>query len=308
MPRRPDAARAFLRQNPSLDELCAAYPAEWEAVERELGQIVARGDVKELQAVIAAVSRSPSSARRRARSKPEQDEQIAAEIRRQMAAAALRRQRVALATGVDDGTVRFGFVNGWVLQKLLFARALDRKPVSMFWFRIIWPLCRQRRFLMSLVQPKGIYCFYSKRLVHALAELIGDASCVEIAAGDGTLTRFLADEGVQITATDDYSWKERIQFPDFVRRQDARTALRVHQPRVVICSWPPAGNPFEREVFKTRSVEMYVVISSRHEFGAGNWAAYRAQTGFDFAEVPALSRLVLPPELEAAVYVFRRLT
>ncbi len=168
-----------------------------------------------------------------------------------MAAAALRQLRVALATGVDGGTVRFNRVNGLVLQRLLFKRALERKPVSMFWFRVLWPLVWQRPFVMSVVQPSGIYCFYSKRLIE-------------------------------------------------------RLAISVHQPEVVICSWPPAGNPFERDVFKTRSVQLYVLIGSRHEFSSGNWTAYRAESGFEFVEDPALSRLVLPPELEAAVYVFRR--
>jgi hypothetical protein len=75
---------------------------------------------------------------------------------------------------------------------------------------------------------------------------------------------------------------------------------------VVICSWPPAGNDFEREVFRTATVALYVVVGSRHRFATGNWAAYEEQAEFDFAEDPELGRLVLPPELDAAVYVFRR--
>ena len=54
-------------------------------------------------------------------------------------------------------------LNGFVAQRLLFARGLERKPVSMRRFRLIWPLLWQRRRLMPLVQPKGIYCFYSRR-------------------------------------------------------------------------------------------------------------------------------------------------
>ena len=74
----------------------------------------------------------------------------------------------------------------------------------------------------------------------------------------------------------------------------------------MICSWPPAGNDFEREVFETGSVELYVVVASKHQFATGNWEAYEEQTAFAFADDPALSKLVLPPELDAAVYVFRR--
>jgi hypothetical protein len=181
-----------------------------------------------------------------------------------------------------------------------------RKPVSMRWFRIIWPLLSQRRLLMPLVEPQGIYCFYSRSLVRRLAEMIGDRSCLEIAAGDGTLSRFLAQQGVRIVATDDHSWQSTIDFPVEVLRQDAREALRRHSPEVVICSWPPPGNTFERNVFATASVDLYVVIASRHEFAAGDWAAYRGQSTFDLDDDRELGRLVLPPELEPAVYLFRR--
>jgi hypothetical protein len=59
-------------------------------------------------------------------------------------------------------------------------------------------------------------------------------------------------------------------------------------------------------VFTTPNVELYVVIGSRHEFASGDWVAYEQQTDFTFAEDPMLSRLVLPPEIEPAVYVLRR--
>ena len=159
---------------------------------------------------------------------------------------------------------------------------------------------------MPLVQPKGIYCFYTRELVAALAAIIDGRPCLEVAAGDGTLSRFLRAAGVAITTTDDASWQPVISYPADVIRQGAREALRAHAPHVVLCSWPPAGNAFERFVFDTRSVETYVMIGSRHAFAAGSFAAYEAQTGFAYAEEPALSRLILPPELEAAVYVFHR--
>jgi hypothetical protein len=59
-------------------------------------------------------------------------------------------------------------------------------------------------------------------------------------------------------------------------------------------------------VFRTRSVELYVVIASKHAFAAGNWDDYRSQEAFTMVEDEALGGLVLPPELESAVYVFRR--
>ena len=304
MQRTAESVQQWLGKNPSLDELQARFPLIWEPVAHNIADALSRQDYDALTAMTVAASQPGS--RKRPRSKQDYDALVQGEVRRRMTTAALAQARFSLATGVADGPVRFNWFNGTVLQRLLFAHDLERKPVSRFWFRLFWPLLSQRRFLMALVQPKGIYCFYSKQLISGLAELIGTSPCLEIAAGDGTLSRLLTEHGTKVTATDDYSWKDRVQFNDAVLRQEATTALRVHQPEVVICSWPPAANRFERAVFTTRSVQLYVVISTRHEFSSGDWATYRKQYGFDFEEVPALSRLVLPPELDPAVYVFRR--
>lgn len=267
-----------------------AHPREWDQVQKEIAAVVGTGDPDKLRAYVQRVSHGGAE-----------------DVKRVMAVEALRKLCVSAATGVKSGTVRFNLVNGWLAQRLLFrGKGLDRKPVSMAWFTVIWPLLTQKAFLMPLVEPKGIYCFYSRRLVKELAAMIGDRPALEIAAGDGTLSRFLAAEGVDVTATDDGSWSHSIEFPDDVLREDAITALRRREPQVVLCSWPPAGNAFEAEIFRTRSVELYVVIASQHAFASGNWAAYERQRDFSYEQDARLSQLVLPPELEGAVYVFRR--
>ena len=299
-----DDVRAWLAQQPSLEELRTGFPEEWELVQRELAPVIERGDIDELKAYVLAVTQ-PTAPRSRG-SRHDERELVAPAVRRRIAAEHLRRMALSAASGTREGRVRFNLVNGYIAQKLLFAHDLERKPVSLRWFRVIWPLLPQRGLLMPLVLRKGIYCFYSRALIRKLARMIGDRGCLEIAAGDGTLSRFLADAGVAITATDDHSWQHSISFPETVRRQDAVKALRVYEPRVVVCSWPPANNSFEREIFRTSSVQLYIVIGSQHRFATGNWAAYEEQEEFVFSEDPALSRLVVPPELEAAVYVFRR--
>lgn len=288
----PDDVGAWLATKPSLRELRAAYPDDWHAVQRELRDVVNSGDPRRLQDYVQ---------------RPAGGTGAAADVRREMKKAAVRKLCVAAATGVTKGKVRFNLVNGWLAQRLLFrGKGLERKPVSLFWFSVVWPLLSQKSFLMPLVEPKGIYCFYSRRLVRELTRMIGERTTLEIAAGDGTLSRFLAAEGVDVTATDDHSWDHSIDFPGDVLRQDARTGLREHQPQAVVCSWPPAGNDFEEHVFRTPSVELYVVIASQHAFASGNWNAYEKQDGFSYEQSDELSRLVLPPELEGAVYVFRR--
>ncbi|MBI1844589.1 MAG: hypothetical protein HYR89_08295 [Actinobacteria bacterium] len=309
--RNPKDVHRWLEGSPSVAELAETFPREWQEVQHELGQVLAEGDEDRLVAYIAGLSTPRGGGYRRrgsGRGRVPNDEQalLSLQIRRHLAAALLRQMRLQIATGVTEGRIRFNLLNGFVAQKLLFARGLDRKPVSLHWFRLVWPLLWQKRLLMPLVEPKGIYCFYSKPFMKQLAAMIGKRSCLEIAAGDGTLARFLEAEGVSTIATDDYSWSHSVTYPETVLRKDAAAALRRHQPEVVICSWPPAGNRFEREVFRTRSVQLYIVIGSHSEHNSGNWADYKRQSAFTFGEDPALSRLVLPPEVGAAVYVFRR--
>jgi len=290
-------ARAWLRSEPPLKELQERYPDEWDEVLQKLTLLFQQGKSAVITAYLQQLSRKSAA---------DKNGDLRHAVRYQMARAAVRQHYISVASGVESGTVRFNLLNGLVAQRLLFAHDLVRKPVSMFWFRLLWPLLWQRRFLMPLVQPKGIYCFYSRQLVDRLADIIGNRNCLEIAAGDGTLSRFLRDRGVRITTTDDYSWAHAVSYPEWVVRSEAREALSRYAPETVICSWPPAANDFEKKIFRTRSVQQYILIASRHRHAAGDWDAYEEQQAFTMQEVPELSKLVLPPELDAAVYLFTR--
>ncbi|MEI6214962.1 MAG: hypothetical protein WCP10_12725 [Desulfuromonadales bacterium] len=300
----------WLKTDPPLNELQSKYPEIWNDVQRDIATIVNSGTTAELQAYLKHSSALGAQLTRKLRASRGDKKVLEATLRQivsnRMAQIAVRQHCIAEATGIEKGKVRFNRLNGYVAQKLLFRDGLERKPASLFWFRLLWPLVWQKRLLMPLVQPEGIYCFYTRELVRELAGMIGARNCLEIAAGDGSLSRFLQQRGVRITATDDYSWQHQVAYPDFVVKQEAREALRLRAPEVVVCSWPPANNSFEGQVFRTKSVQLYIVIGSRHRFAAGNWDEYSRQSAFDFAEEQRLSGLVLPPELDSAVYIFRR--
>lgn len=299
----PKKILQWLKTTPSLNQLSERYPDQWARVQRDISAAYERSKTGEKPPAAAA---KPSSVKPQTGKKL--DPALAQFIRHRMAQLAVRNYGLIAASGVKSGVIRFNWLNGAIVNRLLFADDLVRKPASLFWFRLIWPLVWQRKRLMLLAEPEGIYCFYSRQLIERLAALIGGRSCLEIAAGDGTLTRFLQERGVQITATDNCSWTHSVKFPDSVVKRDAKEALRTYAPEVVICSWPPAGNDFEARVFKTRSVQMYIVIGSKHKFAAGNWNEYDRQTAFDVAEEQSLGRLVLPPELGCAVTIFKRKT
>ena len=300
----------WLKTNPPLDELCSRYPKEWAAVQQDISAIVERGHAEELKSYLERLSAQAALAKPSAGNRQKNREAALSQfIRSRMAHESVKKlclATLAAEAGVTKGKLRFNLLNGYIAQKLLFSRGLERKPVSLFWFRLFWPLVWQKKRLMPLVQPRGIYCFYSRALVEALAGMIASRSCLEIGAGDGTLTRFLKDQGVRLTATDNHGWNKAVEYPEWVVKLDAREALARYAPEVVICSWPPAQNDFERDVFNTPSVQLYIVIGSRHQFAFGNWKDYRQQSAFALEEDKKLGALVVPPELGAAVYVFRR--
>jgi hypothetical protein len=308
-PRRSGDVARWLRERPSLAELRAAYPDEWKHVEEHVASLVRGQDPDRLRAWLADAARPPGAARPgavgRGHARPRKVV-VSEVIRRHMTIEAVRQAALRVETGVTGSRLRLGLVNGWIMQRLLFERGLRRKAVSWPAFRLVWPLLTQRRRLMPLVMPQGVYCFYARPLLRGLARIVGDRPCLEIAAGDGTLSRLLAEYGVRVTATDDHSWDADVHYDDSVARLDAVSALAAHRPEVVICSWPPPGNTFERQVFATRSVQTYVVVTARNESVAGNWDAYRRQTAFELTQDARLGRYVLPPMVDGTVLVFRR--
>jgi hypothetical protein len=304
------ATLRWLNSNPPLQELMDRYPGEWEEAGGKL--VAALENSRALTSDEAATkARSDLEVWSGRIEKSGQNPQVIANalpylIKSRMLLQGLEKCYLAAASGKASGRIRFNLINGLVVQRLLFGKDLERKPVSLGWFKLWWPLISQKRFLMPLVQSRGIYCFYSTALIEALAGLINRRSCLEIAAGDGTLASLLIEAGVPVTATDNFSWTHAIQYPDRVEKLGAKEALEKYKPQVVLCSWPPPGNPFEKEVFSTPSVELYLVIGSRYRFAGGNWEAYTGQQRFEWQADPQLSGYVLPPELESSVLVFRR--
>jgi hypothetical protein len=294
----------------TLDFLIERFPQEWEVVGGKLVAATASHRPEEIEAFVLRAREEAAPWQRRVRKSHKNPKVLASAlpflVRARMAFLAAQRTVQAAALGGSSGRVRFGLWSGFLVQRLFFSHGLVRKPVSLRAFRRWWPWVTQKRLLMPMVEPRGIYAFYSQELILTLAARIGERPCLEIAAGDGSLSRFLSEAGVHIRATDDQSWSHAIKFPQEVEKLEASQALARDQPKVVLCAFPPPHNTFEREVFRTTSVDLYIVLTTRHKFAAGDWAAYEGQTGFSWWADPALATLLLPPMIDPEVLVFER--
>ena len=301
----------FIKSSPGLKELKKDYPELWEEVNTDLIEKIGSGKTDGLYNYIRNIKSITEHLNGRIQQSGSNHKVVENAfpqlIKAKMSALALDQYYLAAMANQFSGKVKFNTFNGLLLQKLLFKQALERKPVSWFWFKFFWPLITQKRILMPLVNKKGIYCFYTDRLIAEIMKIIGSSKTLEIGAGDGTLTRFLKDRGAEITAADDYSWDTFIKYPVDVEFMGAKQALEKYQPGCVICSWPPPWNNFEKHVFQTKSVKIYIVIGSTNESASGNHETYLSQKEFEYKNELRLSKLVVPPELNNAVYIFRRI-
>lgn len=298
-----DRYLAFVRDEPGLKELKDQYPQWYGEAQTELNRWASLSISEGLRMTVDA-SRAHQDRITRSQLNPKVLEASFPKlVKARILVLLLRNYNLHARTGVE-GRVRFDRYNAAVLQWLLFqGPGFVRKPVSLFWYNLCWPWLSQKKFLMPLVNKKGIYCFYSRALVRRLARLLRGKKTIEIAAGDGTLARFLHQEGLEAAASDDGSWDQFVEYPADVEILNARDALAKHAPEAVVCSWPPRGNSFEQKVFDCASVNLYVVIGGPD---AGNAETYALQTGFSQTLDPKLSKLVLPREQGNTVRIFLR--
>ncbi len=294
---------AWLRSKPDLHSMRERFPEEWARVESDMATAINERSAARMNTILL---RSDAASPIRSKGRKRRREETLRLVRQRMAILAFQRIGTDVVTNGGEDAPVLGRMSAAIAAGLFRDGEGNKKPVSMRVFRLAWPFVRDKGAFLTREQSRGSYCFLSREFVDALARIVGSRRCLEIAAGDGTLTRFLGTAGVPVVAVDDMSWGHEISYPDFVRKTDAREALKLHAPEVVICSWPPPGNSFEAAVFETPSVQTYVVMGSRYAFATGARDAYRSSPDFSCETDTALSELVLPPEAGHEVLVFRR--
>ena len=96
----------------------------------------------------------------------------------------------------------------------------------------------------AFIETQG-FALVTNKWIKPLAEMIGDGKCLEVMAGKGTLSYALQQQGVNVKATDNYSWK-RFDFTKLftdVENIDAVEAVKTYGKDIdyLIMSWPYIG-------------------------------------------------------------------
>lgn len=188
-----------------------------------------------------------------------------------------------------------------ILNRLVTNSDFDRR----------WGWLNEKIWAAAELQRQGIWSVPTVELIERFTEHCQGKKVLELGAGRGLLYGPLRDRGLDITAVDDGSWNigssgAKSLAGRTIETMDAREALNNLRPDVVLCSWPPAGNPFEEHIFNSPSVRLYLAVVSRHSFASGNWSSYKNQTKFECSMSEPLNRLLRPLETEQQVLIFRK--
>jgi hypothetical protein len=145
----------------------------------------------------------------------------------------------------------------------------DRLPSYKTVEQFLREYTRPERYALffDFVERYGIYQFWNKEYIECLAgeikRRVGSDLVLEVAAGDGMLSYWLRQYGVNVKATDSGKWYDKIKRRGEVEIIDAVSAVRKYKPRMVVASWLPWDEPIDVQIFNEK-VPFIVLIGEEH--------------------------------------------
>lgn len=202
-------------------------------------------------------------------------------------------------------------LNYWIIPSLEKGRLWSVPKLDKIWTKL-----RQPATAASTIQNAGFWSIPTEELCLGIKDYAKGREIIEIGAGRGLYVSALNQVGAPTVGVDDCSWPMAQQTiksaADKITKRSAKEALAELRPTVVLSVWPPPGNSFEREIFSTKSVELYMAIVSRHRFASGNWRDYKSQEsdlrGFSCVTNDVINKMMRPIEAEQQLLIFRRKT
>ena len=322
-----ETLRLLAKKNLTLEQLAETHPLEWDRVQKEVCKVLETAQTRKISEYAVKTKKHTDLWNKRIKKSGHNAMVIKSAlphlvrgrlshlaINKYIEAATKKRKR-GRGRGKRNISIKaikekLGSFLGVFLaipyKKYLTKERINHPPLSLEKKAFLWKYVTNKPQLLSHAYRNGVYCVYTKELIEKLSKMIEGHAVLEIAAGDGALSQFLGEKS-KIIATDDYSWARSISYHKHVENLDAKKALKKYQPKIVLSCFPPAPNNFEKHVFQAPSVELYIVIGSRHSYATGDFGTYKRQKGFSWQASLSLSKLVFPQEIDPCVYIFRRL-
>lgn len=141
---------------------------------------------------------------------------------------------------------------------------LDNRPSVPCYYTL---LCR------NVYIDKVGFSVITEPLADKLAEYLKGKQCLEIMAGRGVLSKVLQDRGIDIVATDDYSWKTFMDTSEpwtKIEQLEAGDAIRKYKNvSHIIVSWMPMDAPSRRIIRMIRKYNPNAKLIVIGEDGGG---------------------------------------
>ena len=103
----------------------------------------------------------------------------------------------------------------------------------------------------------------SKYLKYIESNCHTDKPIIEVCAGNGKLSHHLRNQGINILATDDYSWDNISRKENKVEKLKCSKALEKYNPEIVIASWLPPRSTLNMNIVNHPSVKYFISIGDQ---------------------------------------------
>jgi len=137
-------------------------------------------------------------------------------------------------------------------------------------------------YIFTPCEVLDIFQFYSTEFIDHIVKTInklGPRSIVEVGAGDGYLSYFLGERGVDIVPTDDYS-RPHINRPERVEKIGQKDALKKYNPDHVVINWEEFQATISLDVLAHPSVKHLLWIGE----GKGGCTGSEELWEFDYED------------------------
>jgi len=154
-----------------------------------------------------------------------------------------------------------------------------------------------------------IFQFFSQEFIDFLAESIKRIKAnkiVEIGAGDGLLSHFLMEKGIDIHPTDDYS-RDDLDHPERVEKLGHKQTLEKYSPDLVVINWEEYNAEYSIDVLKYPSVKYVIWIGEYNEGCTGSeklWDYKHEDTGNPYCLARTDSMMFGDIHKHTAVWIF----
>jgi hypothetical protein len=299
------------RSDVSLTDLAKLYPELWQEVMGSIKLAVEKKQMSELATMSQRAGATISRWSGAGDSPIAQTQHAKRELlKAQMTALAIEQFVTAFTNLGHKPSLRDQVLLKWGITRHLQAGRL----LSLTSFQKGWSRLTDKGAAASGVQSAGFWSIPTRELCLGLKEYIKDLEVLEVGAGRGLFVSALREVGVRVTGIDDCSWSMAKNViagaKPFMNVESAETALKTINPSVVLSVYPPPGNQFERTIFATKSVDLYLAVVSSHQFASGNWQDYKAQDArnsqFSCVMNESLNKMLRPIESDQRLLIFRR--